>query len=118
VLPRQVITENEVLIAAALWLHARGVLDVGEQLPPLAHQVQTSTQQIPNAVFHLGATLASRTYCAGAVIGLLVYVPLSAVLARLVAREGLLGPAVLLVAFAAALAVHVLEVGHNVFKRW
>lgn len=56
-----------------------------------------------NGFFHLGATLASRAYCPGAVTGVLVYVPLALVLARLVVREGLLGPAALLVAFAVAL---------------
>jgi hypothetical protein len=112
-----------------LLLHAAGLLSVlvaallASRFPKpwllfLLFALVVGPGMLWNGVFHLGATLASRTYCAGAVTGLLVYVPLSAVLARLAVREALLGPAALLVALALALAVHVLEVGHNVFKRW
>ena len=70
-----------------------------------------------NAMFHTGAALRSRTY-PGVVTGLLVYVPLSVVLAVLAVRDGLIGGPALVTAYAPALVFHILEVGHNVFKRW
>lgn len=71
-----------------------------------------------NAFFHAGASVASRAYCPGAVTGLAVYLPLSAVLATLAVREGLIGVAALGLALGLAAAFHTLEVGHNVFGRW
>jgi len=71
-----------------------------------------------NAMFHTGAALRSRTYCPGVVTGLLVYVPLSVVLAVLAVRDGLIGGPTLGAAYALALVFHTVEVGHNVFKRW
>ena len=71
-----------------------------------------------NAMFHTAAALGSRTYCPGVVTGLLVYVPLSVVLAALAVRDGLIGVPTLGAAYALALVFHTLEVGHNVFKRW
>ena len=71
-----------------------------------------------NSFFHLFATLKTRTYCAGVLTGLALYVPLCAVLARQAVREALISPALLGAALGVALVVHVAEVGHNVFKRW
>lgn len=71
-----------------------------------------------NGFFHLGATLLSRTYCAGVVTGLALYLPLCALLGRQAVREGLLSARLLATAVVLALIVHVTEVGHNVFKRW
>lgn len=71
-----------------------------------------------NAVFHCGATVVSRAYCAGAVTGVTLYLPLSLVLATLALREGLVTGPALAAALAVAAVVHTLEVGHNVFKRW
>lgn len=71
-----------------------------------------------NAVFHTGASLASRSYCPGVVTGLAVYLPLFAWLAALAVRDGLIALPVLGVALAVAAAFHTLEVGHNVFERW
>jgi Protein of unknown function with HXXEE motif len=71
-----------------------------------------------NALFHTAATVASRTYCAGVLSGVLVYLPLSCLLAVLALREGLIGGPALAGSLAVALAFHTLEVGHNVFKRW
>src|SRR5262247_2796157 len=71
-----------------------------------------------NAFFHLGATLATRRYCAGLVTGVVLYLPLSAVMAQSAVREGLIRPGLLLTAGALALVFHVVEVGHSVFKRW
>jgi len=71
-----------------------------------------------NAFFHLGASVATRSYCAGAVTGLLVYLPLSLLLASLAAREGLIGGPALAAALLVAVAFPTLEVGHNVFERW
>ena len=50
--------------------------------------------------------------------GLLVYLPLSLLLAGLAVREGLLSPFALLAALCIAAPFHALEVGHNVFERW
>jgi len=71
-----------------------------------------------NALFHLGASLATRSYCAGAVTGLVVYLPLALLLAGLAAREGLIGATGLAAALGVAAVFHTLEVGHNVFARW
>jgi hypothetical protein len=71
-----------------------------------------------NAWFHAGASLVSRSYCAGAITGIVLYLPLAVGLAGLVLREGILSPAALAAAFAIALPFHVVEVGHNVFARW
>lgn len=71
-----------------------------------------------NGLFHLGATLLSRSYCAGVFTGLALYLPLCVRLGRQAVREGLISPQLLATAVVVALAVHVAEVGHNVFKRW
>jgi Protein of unknown function with HXXEE motif len=71
-----------------------------------------------NSFFHLGATMISRTYCAGVVTGLVLYLPLCALLGQQAMREGLVSPLLLAAAVVLALFVHVAEVGHNVFKRW
>lgn len=71
-----------------------------------------------NSLFHLGATLVTRSYCAGVLTGIALYLPFSAALARQALREGVISPALLAVALLLALAFHVLEVGHSVFKRW
>jgi len=71
-----------------------------------------------NAFFHAGATIVSRTYCPGAVTAVLLYLPLSILLLARMLQDGLLGVPALSGALALAMAVHTLEVGHNVFKRW
>jgi Protein of unknown function with HXXEE motif len=71
-----------------------------------------------NGFFHLGATIVSRAYCAGVVTGLVLYLPLCALLGRQAVREGLVSPPLLASAVIVALVVHVTEVGHSVFKRW
>lgn len=71
-----------------------------------------------NALFHAGASVLSRSYCPGALTGLLLYVPLSALLATLAVREGLIGVPALAGSLVVASVFHVLEVGHNVFGRW
>ena len=71
-----------------------------------------------NALFHAGASLASRAYCPGVRTGLLLYLPLSCALVALALREGLLSGRSLLVALCLAALCHAAEVGHNVFKRW
>ncbi len=71
-----------------------------------------------NAFFHMAATIRTRAYCAGVVTGLLIYLPLSLLLGRLALREGLISAPLLSIALAVALAAHIVEVGHNVFKRW
>jgi hypothetical protein len=71
-----------------------------------------------NAFFHAGASMVSRKYCPGVVTGLVVYLPLSALLATLAVREERIGIPALALAFGIAAAFHTLEVGHNVFERW
>jgi hypothetical protein len=71
-----------------------------------------------NGCFHLAATCWSRRYCPGVVTGVVLYLPFSGWLATLALREGLLTPGGLATALGIALAGHVAEVGHTVFKRW
>ena len=71
-----------------------------------------------NALFHIGGSLLTRTYCPGVVTSVVLYVPATVLLATAVLRAGLLRPTTLAVAFAVAAVFHVAEVGHNVFKRW
>ncbi len=71
-----------------------------------------------NALFHLGASVATRSYCAGALTGLVLYMPLSLLLAALAVREGLMSVPALVAALCVAVVFHTLEVGHNVFARW
>lgn len=71
-----------------------------------------------NALFHAGATGLTRTYCPGVLTGLLLYVPLSALLVFLGLRDGLFTVTFLVTALVVAGTFHTIEVGHNVFKRW
>lgn len=71
-----------------------------------------------NAWFHAGATVLTRTYCPGVVTGLAVYLPLSILLIVLAVRDGLVTPRFLFIAFGIGALVHIVEVGHTVFKRW
>jgi hypothetical protein len=71
-----------------------------------------------NAFFHAGASVVSGTRCPGVWTGLLVYLPLSALLATLALQEGLIGLPGLAAALAIAAVFHTLEVGRNVFRRW
>src|SRR5262245_45774290 len=64
-----------------------------------------------NALFHAGASVLSWSYCPGALTGLALYLPLSALLATLAVREGLIGVPALAGSLVVALAFHVLEVG-------
>lgn len=71
-----------------------------------------------NGLFHASAWIATGSFCPGAITGLVLYVPFVSFLAVLAARDGVLSPLALGIAFALSLAFHVLEVGHSVFKRW
>jgi hypothetical protein len=71
-----------------------------------------------NAWFHIGGTILSGTYCPGAITGLMLYVPLSALLVVLGLRDGLFTGRLILLALAVAATLHTIEVSHNVFKRW
>lgn len=71
-----------------------------------------------NALFHAGASVVSRTYCPGTLTGLVLYLPLSLALARLALDEGLVGAPALAVLVVVGLALHAVEVGHDVLKRW
>lgn len=71
-----------------------------------------------NACFHTAASLRWRTYCPGVGTSVLLYLPLSVLLCARVLAEDLLSLPALGAALAVGLAFHMLEVGHNVFKRW
>ena len=71
-----------------------------------------------NAVFHAGATVASRTYCPGLITALALYLPLVSALGCLALREDVMSPGTLLGAVGVAGVFHAAEVGHNVYKAW
>lgn len=60
----------------------------------------------------------TRTYCPGVVTSIAVYLPLSMLIVALAVRDRLYTPGFLLAAFSVAAIVHLVEVGHTVFKRW
>jgi hypothetical protein len=71
-----------------------------------------------NALFHIGGTVLTRTYCPGVVTSLLLYLPATVVLIGAALRDGVLSPTVLVATMLFAAVFHVAEVGHNLFKRW
>jgi hypothetical protein len=71
-----------------------------------------------NALFHAGATVLKRQYCPGVITALAIYLPLFLFTSRLAWREQLLAPSSFAVALLVAVAFHMWEVGHNVFKAW
>jgi hypothetical protein len=70
-----------------------------------------------NACFHLGASALTRTYCPGAVTSAALYLP-ATLFVTAAASAGGVSHALLAAAFLFAAVLHVVEVGHNVFKRW
>jgi uncharacterized protein with HXXEE motif len=73
------------------------------------------SESLWNAVFHLGATLWSRDYCAGIVTALLLYPPLFWLLSSAGLRDGLLTRGGLLAAVFIAGVVHAIDVASTVF---
>jgi len=71
-----------------------------------------------NALFHIGSSLVTRTYCPGVVTSVTLYLPATITVGAAALREGLLHPGTLTAAMTFAAVFHLLEVGHNVFKRW
>ena len=71
-----------------------------------------------NAVFHVGASVLTRSYCPGMITAVVIYLPLFALITDLAYKEGLLGFGSLLVTLVIAGIFHTWEVGHNVFKAW
>jgi hypothetical protein len=71
-----------------------------------------------NALFHVGASLRTRTHCAGVFTGAAIYMPLSVALYAAALREGLISPPGLCAALLVAGLFHTAEVGHSVFRRW
>jgi hypothetical protein len=84
----------------------------------LAFEFAIAPGLLCNALFHSGASIVTRSYCPGVVSALVVYIPVfvtisvAAIRRGLITTDGLAGTALI------ALAFHVWEVGHNVFKRW
>jgi hypothetical protein len=71
-----------------------------------------------NALFHIGGTVLTRTYCPGVVTSVLLYVPVTVAVVGAALRDGVLSPASLAATMVFAAIFHVAEVGHNVFARW
>jgi hypothetical protein len=71
-----------------------------------------------NTIFHVGATVVTRTYCPGLITALTLYMPVFYVLSRAVWSENLLRGTAFGAALVIAGAFHFWEVGHNVFKAW
>lgn len=71
-----------------------------------------------NAVFHVGASVLTRSYCPGMITAVVIYLPLFALITDLAYKEGLLGTGSLLATLVIAGGFHTWEVGHNVFKTW
>ncbi len=71
-----------------------------------------------NALFHIGASMVTRSYCPGAITSAVLYLPASVVVVGAALRDGVVGPRTLALSMLLAAALHVAEVGHNVFKRW
>ena len=69
-------------------------------------------------IFHVGASVLTRSYCPVMITAVVVYLPLFALITDLAHREGLLGIGSLLVTLLIAGVFHTWEVGHNVFKAW
>jgi hypothetical protein len=71
-----------------------------------------------NTVFHVGASVLTRSYCPGMITASVIYLPLFALITDLAHKEGLLSFGSLLVTLVIAGGLHTWEVGHNVFKAW
>jgi hypothetical protein len=71
-----------------------------------------------NTIFHVGASVLTRSYCPGMISSVVIYLPLFAFITDLAYKEGLLGIGSLLVTLVIAGTFHSWEVGHNVFKEW
>jgi len=71
-----------------------------------------------NTIFHVGASVLTRSYCPGMITAVGIYLPLFALVADLARKEDLLGSGSFLVTLVVAGVFHTWEVGHNVFKAW
>jgi uncharacterized protein with HXXEE motif len=71
-----------------------------------------------NAVFHVAETAVTRTYCPGVATSVVLYLPAAALVTQAALRERLLDASGLAAIAVFAASFHVIEVGHNVFKRW
>jgi hypothetical protein len=69
-----------------------------------------------NTLFHVGASVLTRSYDPGAITAVAIYLPLFAVITALAYGEGLLGMGALIATLVLAGVFHAWEVGHNVFK--
>ena len=71
-----------------------------------------------NTLFHICASVLTRSYCPGAITAVAIYLPLFAMLTALAYREGLRDMGALIATLVLAGVFHAGEVGHNVFKAW
>jgi uncharacterized protein with HXXEE motif len=71
-----------------------------------------------NTLFHVGASVWTRSYCPGAITAVVIYPPLFTAITALAYREGLLDMGALIATLVLAGVFHAWEVGHNVFKAW
>ena len=71
-----------------------------------------------NTLFHVGASLLTRTYCPGVLTAVTIYLPLFVLVSQRAYTEGLLNAGTLAATLLFACLFHTWEVGHNVFKAW
>jgi hypothetical protein len=71
-----------------------------------------------NSIFHVAASVVTRSYCPGALTAVAIYLPLFTVTTMLAFKENLLDMGTLIASLVLAGVFHVWEVGHNVFKAW
>ena len=71
-----------------------------------------------NTLFHVDASVLTRSYCPGAISAVAIYLPLFAVTTALAYREGLLGMGALIATLVLAGVLSRLGSRHNVFKAW
>jgi uncharacterized protein with HXXEE motif len=63
---------------------------VGET-PCVASVHAARLQRDPHGVFHVGASVFTRSYCPGMITAVVIYLPLFALITDLAHKEGLLG---------------------------
>jgi len=71
-----------------------------------------------NTLFHVGASILTRTYCPGVITAVTIYLPLFALVSELAYKEGLLSVGSVIATLLVGGVFHTWEVGHNVFKAW
>ena len=71
-----------------------------------------------NTLFHVGASILTRTYCPGVITAVTIYLPLFALVSELAYKEDLLNIGSVVATLLVGGVFHTWEVGHDVFKAW